>query len=77
MERLKPLFFARNHPIYQILLHYQRLVLLQMPDEVKEILKPVFTSSVTGNADSSQGGNRYLQKGGFFFSFNSHYVTNV
>ena len=28
MERLKPLFFARNNPIYQKSLYYQRLVLL-------------------------------------------------
>ncbi|XP_066924076.1 uncharacterized protein [Clytia hemisphaerica] len=52
MEQLEGLFFARHHPIYQRLLVYNRIVLQQMPDEMKDLLKVAYTTSVTGNPDS-------------------------
>eukprot|EP00111_Clytia_hemisphaerica_P014328 TCONS_00042193-protein len=62
MEKLSTLFFVRNHPIYQKIVHYNRLVMAQMPFEVKEVLKPAFCTSTTGNVDSCQGGDAVLEE---------------
>eukprot|EP00111_Clytia_hemisphaerica_P016743 TCONS_00049643-protein len=62
MEQLEGLFFARHHPIYQRLLLYNRIVLQQMQDEMKDLLKVAYTTSVTGNPDSCQGGDACLEE---------------
>ena len=56
MEKLAPLFYGRNHPIYQKISFYNFKINELMPNEVKLVIQNFRTHSISGLKDTSQGG---------------------
>ena len=57
-----PLFYSRNHPMYQKIIASSFTTYVNMPDDLKEMIYNNISVSTTGNVDKNQGGDTCLEE---------------